>query len=123
MSLVNIINIIPKEFLEFKIQIYEFPVGVGKRIDEFKRGCVLYSSITALISHIIAVLFGLNEVSFCPEFEQNNLPWLLEIHTPNRLSAFLVNWNQVIYYICLPSSVVINNGTIQSTGLELLSEK
>ena len=103
-------------------QVNEFPVTVGEIVDEFKWRRVLDTCVTSSCGHVVLVISGKDIVSFGPELEDDQLPGLLQIHTPEWLSGFFVDGDEVIDNIGFPSAVVIYDSMIQSTGLEILSE-
>ena len=85
-------------------QVKILPVGVCEELDEMEGWHFLHSLITA-------ILLG-------PELEQDHLPAVLHIQTPNRLQVVLVDGHPVIHYIGFPTSVLVDDDLVHAILLK-----
>lgn len=88
------------------LEIEVFPIGVGKELNEPKWRNRLNISIPPIF--------------LSPELQQNNLPSMFHIHSPDGFQSIRIYRYPIIDNISLKSPILINNNFIESMTYKIL---
>lgn len=90
MAIINIFIIFSQEDITLYSQVEILPVRVGETIDKGKHIAIFDPEIPWFV---LSVILGRDSHSLGPEFHNDELPGLLQVHPPQWSPTFLVNWD------------------------------